>query len=731
MRHRTEPLVCALLVVAQWAAAQTTITVGPGRDYATIQSAVDAATTGDTVVVYPGVYYENVMFRGRNIVLRSSDPASATIIATTIIDARSSGAVVTVSEGLTSRTVVEGFTIRNSGYFQAGVWPGPVDFRVPWGYAPTTSATVRNNVFTSHVAAVARCGAVENNRISQSDRGIEKCLGRILNNQVSGAQDAISGCDGLIEGNSVTSNSGGVSSCNGFIRRNLIAGNSGGGLISCWGTIEENRIVNNSADVGGGIYYGGSIRRNLIMGNRARSGGGIANARLIEGNLIAANVAEFIGGGISGGDTVRNNLIVLNLAQKGGGIEACFHVENCTFYANEAIDRGGAVWGGSTLSQIENCILWANTASREPEVSENDLPRYSIVQGLSGGVGNLAEDPMFINPDGPDGDPFTLEDNDYHLMTGSPAIDAGNPLMEWNDACRPPGLGAVRNDMGAYGGPFNCIWEQWTPLLPDLVGRLTKVEPHPLGGGMKLNLTGEIRNRGGSTTGEGFWVDFLGTNVDTGSTTRLIDPLYIGARVAGDGFDLMYAYQVVGLTVYRNIPTGSYRVTMRIDVLNQVHEADESNNLAVWDPAALVIDRPNLAVLDFEAAPRRLSPAGGDPISLRGVLVNNGAQYTLTSFRIQLTASPGYAYLPGAPVLAEFIVPERLAPSERFDLSTLAARPGNPLAPGVYTAALILDSQNVIEEQTEADNVAWFPGPSRRIQVGPPKLSVTRWYQYR
>jgi len=51
------------------------------RDYVTIQAAINAAVNGDTVLVSPGTYFENINFRGKNIVVASdyiltSDPSS-------------------------------------------------------------------------------------------------------------------------------------------------------------------------------------------------------------------------------------------------------------------------------------------------------------------------------------------------------------------------------------------------------------------------------------------------------------------------------------------------------------------------------------------------------------------------------------------------------------------------------------------------------------------------------
>jgi len=44
---------------------------------------------------------------------------------------------------------------------------------------------------------------------------------------------------------------------------------------------------------------------------------------------------------------------------------------------------------------------------------------------LNWGPGNIDADPLFVDPDGPDDDPNTWEDNDFHLSPGSPCLDAG------------------------------------------------------------------------------------------------------------------------------------------------------------------------------------------------------------------------------------------------------------------------------------------------------------------
>ncbi len=64
-------------------------------DFPTIQGAIDAATHGDQIVVATDSYRENIPFRGRTIILRSSVGESPVIVRKTIIAANRLDSVVT------------------------------------------------------------------------------------------------------------------------------------------------------------------------------------------------------------------------------------------------------------------------------------------------------------------------------------------------------------------------------------------------------------------------------------------------------------------------------------------------------------------------------------------------------------------------------------------------------------------------------------------------------------
>src|SRR6185437_10122430 len=122
----TLTLKCALvcLVCTNLVHAQTTINVP--ADQPTIQTAINAANNGDTVVVAPGTYIENLDFLGKAITVTSSDGPSLTIV-----DGNAAGPVATFKTNEGVNSVLNGFTLRNGvpsqaipsdGMSGAGVW---------------------------------------------------------------------------------------------------------------------------------------------------------------------------------------------------------------------------------------------------------------------------------------------------------------------------------------------------------------------------------------------------------------------------------------------------------------------------------------------------------------------------------------------------------------------------------------------------------------------------------
>ncbi len=274
----------------------------PG-DYASIQTAINASTNGDEIIVSSGTYVENINFCGKNITLRSTDPTSATVVNSTIIDGNSTGTVVTFSGTELTTCVLSGFTITHGGILGGC-------------YGNGTLSTIENNRI-----------------VANSGNGIHNCDGTIQNNTISNNARGLYGCDGNIQNNTISDNSnvwygGGLANCQGVIQKNIIAGNSapyGGGLYRCHGTIQNNIISNNTTTgfgtYGGGLYdCNGIIQNNTIYDNSAGSGGGLADCS----------------------STIRNCIIWQNTASSGA------QLYNCATPSYSCIQN----WTGSDIGNI-------------------------------------------------------------------------------------------------------------------------------------------------------------------------------------------------------------------------------------------------------------------------------------------------------------------------------------------------------------------------------------------
>jgi uncharacterized protein (TIGR02145 family) len=90
-------------------------TINIPADYSTIQEGINNTATGDTVLVAPGIYYENIQFNLSGIVVASQyinsfDPQD---IQETVIDGNQNGSVIVFSGALDSTAVLMGFSLIN------------------------------------------------------------------------------------------------------------------------------------------------------------------------------------------------------------------------------------------------------------------------------------------------------------------------------------------------------------------------------------------------------------------------------------------------------------------------------------------------------------------------------------------------------------------------------------------------------------------------------------------
>ncbi len=126
---------------------------GPGAGtpmdpFCHIQGGIDAATDGDTVVVLPGLYVENINFGGKALSLQSTDPSNPDVVASTVIDGNGSVSflpVVTFESGEDLTSVLQGFTVRG-GYSRTEPGMGSCRASAAGIYAPGASPTILANV---------------------------------------------------------------------------------------------------------------------------------------------------------------------------------------------------------------------------------------------------------------------------------------------------------------------------------------------------------------------------------------------------------------------------------------------------------------------------------------------------------------------------------------------------------------------------------------------------------
>lgn len=403
-------------------------------DHGTIQSAIDSALNGYTVLVADGIYKgpgnKDIDFKGKAITLKSENGAEFTTI-----DCEYSGRGFYFHSGESQTSQLVGFTIKNGRISGNG---GGI-------YCSNSSPTISNCIVTNNITADTGAANDDGGGIycGYSSPIITNC--KIINN---------------------------------------VADDSGGGIFLFYSnpTIINCNISNNLGRWGGGILLRSSspnINECLIEENQSNpyDGGGLyiyyGSTPTVTNCKISKNTSNWWGGGIhidSASPNINNCIINGNYSgMYGGGISilsANFAseaiVSNCTITKNSANYGGGIVcYYPSDHNEIINSIVWLNTANYGSQISLNSLiynhpsslvVSYCSVEGgvsnvyletgctLNWGNGNLDSNPNFID----------AQNDDYHLASNSPCINSGtfseSPISDYDGDYRPQGL---KVDIGA------------------------------------------------------------------------------------------------------------------------------------------------------------------------------------------------------------------------------------------------------------------------------------------
>lgn len=372
-------------------------------DQPTIQAGISAASNGDTVLVSPGTYKENVNFQGKAITLKSSGGARVTII-----DGGGVAPVLTFSSNETSSSVLIGFTLQN-------------------GTSTFNSQYSGGGIFVSFASPTIKNNTIQNNTACAGGAGIEVYFGSplILGNTIK--SNSQSGCSGGGGGGIEAGGASTVQIIGNIIQNNSWGGSGGGIFLDAVGSavIKSNVITGN---VGGGIAMindvsGTAIVQNLISGNNSTGGTGVywsnppavfVNNTIVDGPASGGStvLTDDFGTPV----TVANNIIVAIHGATNALSCGFTDVIASTFYNNDIFSANGPAYGGTCTDQ-------------------------------TGMRGNISANPK-----------FTATSN-FRLKGGSPAIDEGSntaPDLPSTDVAGNPriingnGGSAAIVDMGAY-----------------------------------------------------------------------------------------------------------------------------------------------------------------------------------------------------------------------------------------------------------------------------------------
>lgn len=371
-------------------------------DIATISDAIDMATNGDTIIVFPGLYNENINFSGKNIVVGSlmmiTDDTS--YISTTIIDGSQNGSVVRFTNGESANAGLVGFTIRNGvagyggGIYCAGADPTLKYLKIVDNSAQYYGGGVYFGGSSSHLL---NSWVLNNTSTDYNNHG----------GGIAASHANISLSDVIVQDNQAY---------------------NGGGLALYSSTVNMKRVqvTHNTGFHGGGFHLCGTtgiFRNVLIVNNSADLGGGINIQCMVEPSPRFENV------------TISRNRT--NTYGAGG----VYLLDNSQVHFINSI-----IWGNYPTDSDGN-ILFIKEDRGELIFEYCDAGN---IIGLNGWVnnqagtwldGNIRTDPLFVSPD----------EGNFRLKEDSPGIDSGHPGTEYHD------VDGSRNDMGAYGGPHS-IW---------------------------------------------------------------------------------------------------------------------------------------------------------------------------------------------------------------------------------------------------------------------------------
>jgi hypothetical protein len=385
------------------------VTVVIPDNYPNIQAGIDAAASGDTVLVRDGTYLLTaaIDFKGKTITVRSENGAG-----NCFLDGQNNTRVVYFHSGESSRSVLSGFTIRNGRAI----------------YAPQAGAGI---YFEGASPTITDCTIIAN--IARAAAGLATAYAYGGGIYSTASSPTIRNC--TIQGNRAEASASGRESI----------GYGGGIYISGGSPIIANCLISGNTASGGYYAYGGGIYSTGSSPNIANST--ISNNSVASGT---SNAAE--GGGIYFANSIPsivNCTINGNSAKDGAGLyfsqSSTFStLTNCTIVRNTAVANGGGLYLKTSTPRIINSILWEDSPQEVySEGAGSPNITYSDIYGGYTGSGNISGSPGFVS----------IGQQDYHLISTSPAINAGSNAAPELPTQDKEGSNRIIDsivDMGAY-----------------------------------------------------------------------------------------------------------------------------------------------------------------------------------------------------------------------------------------------------------------------------------------
>jgi parallel beta-helix repeat protein/putative cofactor-binding repeat protein len=386
-------IVVGASLYASPAAAQNTIHVP--ADQPTIQAGINAAQNGDTVLVAPGTYNENIDFKGKGITVTSAATNYSGAVAT-VITASAYGSVVSLVTNEPSTAVLNGFTIQGASGPNANA---PIAGIAIIGSSPT----ITNNVVQLNIG----CGIA----VSQGASPVIQGNDIRLNRAALTAQEPPGYCGGVAGTGLFINEAGTVTVTGNTIEENTVIGafttidGTNGPGIAAFSTrkvvLMNNIVRNNIGYDGRGLDYGitDTGPDTLIM---------VQNLFYTDSSAPAnAGSVVYIGGAFQPPfPTVVeiNNSIYSNEGLQGTYAAGSIIDNNITDQVNTTLDGGIECTGGAGTAPIT--------------INNNDLglPTIPNPDVCSLGAGNISLDPQFVDP----------STGNFQVQRTSPVIAAGD-----------------------------------------------------------------------------------------------------------------------------------------------------------------------------------------------------------------------------------------------------------------------------------------------------------------